>query len=64
MQYNAIKYIAFGLALMAAPALAEMPLADAVTVESIVDRAEMVRIADAIDAAVDAKDWGLREPCD
>ena len=27
--------------------------------ETLVDRAEMIRIADAIDAAVDAKDWPL-----
>ncbi len=30
---------------------------DPVTQDTIVDHAEMVRIADAIDAAVDAKDW-------
>ncbi len=30
-----------------------------VTVETLVDQAEMIRIADAIDAAVDAKDWTL-----
>lgn len=30
-----------------------------ITLETMVDQAEMVRIADAIDAAVDAKDWGL-----
>ncbi len=29
-----------------------------VTAETMVDRAEMIRIADALDAAVDAKDWG------
>ncbi len=28
-----------------------------VTAETMVDRAKMIRIADAIDAAVDAKDW-------
>ncbi len=28
-----------------------------VTAETMVDRAEMIRIADALDAAVDAKDW-------
>jgi len=30
-----------------------------VTAETLVDQAEMVRIADGIDAAVDAKDWAL-----
>lgn len=30
---------------------------DPVTAETLVDRAEMIRIADALDAAVDAKDW-------
>ncbi|MEM7753008.1 MAG: nuclear transport factor 2 family protein [Pseudomonadota bacterium] len=30
-----------------------------VTVETLIAQAEMVRIADAIDAAVDAKDWHL-----
>lgn len=32
---------------------------DVVTIESLVDIAEMTRIADAIDAAVDAKNWSL-----
>ena len=32
---------------------------DAITIDNIVDIAEMTRIADAIDAAVDAKDWVL-----
>ncbi len=32
---------------------------DPLTVETIVDQAEMIRIADAIDAGVDAKDWAL-----
>ncbi|NIA68382.1 nuclear transport factor 2 family protein [Pelagibius litoralis] len=30
-----------------------------VTAETLVDRAEMVRLADTLDAAVDAKDWAL-----
>lgn len=30
-----------------------------ITMETLVDRAEMVRVADTIDAAVDAKDWAL-----
>ena len=30
-----------------------------ITATTLVDQAEMVRIADAIDAAVDAKDWAL-----
>ncbi len=38
---------------LAAPVLAETP----VTAENLVDRAEIIRITDAIDAAVDAKDW-------
>jgi hypothetical protein len=47
--------------LLANPALAEgVKLGgDAVTATTAVDHAEMVRIADAIDAAVDAKDWPL-----
>ncbi|MEL6920627.1 MAG: nuclear transport factor 2 family protein [Pseudomonadota bacterium] len=30
-----------------------------ITMETLVDQAEMVRVADALDAAVDAKDWTL-----
>jgi ketosteroid isomerase-like protein len=41
---------------LALPAQAQIA-GDPVTAETLVDRAEMVRIADAIDAAVDAKDW-------
>ncbi len=37
------------------PALQGSP----VTAETLVDRAEMIRIADTLDAAVDAKDWAL-----
>ena len=43
------------LALTAVPAFANDP----VTVDTLVDRAEMIRIADAIDASVDAKDWPM-----
>lgn len=44
------------LAAAAAPAHADIA-GDPVTAETLVDRAEMIRVADAIDAAVDAKDW-------
>ncbi len=40
-------------ALIATSAIADTP----VTMENIVDRAEMIRIADALDSAVDAKHW-------
>lgn len=46
--------------LTTAAALAAAPMAataDEITIDTLVDRAEMVRIADSIDAAVDAKDW-------
>ncbi|MEL6837677.1 MAG: nuclear transport factor 2 family protein [Pseudomonadota bacterium] len=44
----------------ASPALAETRLAgDPMTPETMVDQAEMIRIANTIDAAVDAKDWTL-----
>ncbi|MEM7710440.1 MAG: nuclear transport factor 2 family protein [Pseudomonadota bacterium] len=42
--------------ILATPAAADIG-GDAVTAETLVDRAEMIRIADALDAAVDAKDW-------
>ena len=32
-------------------------IAEEITLETLVDQAEMVRIADSLDAAVDAKDW-------
>ncbi|WP_421723288.1 nuclear transport factor 2 family protein [Bauldia sp.] len=32
---------------------------DPITAETLIDQAEIVRVADAIDAAVDAKDWNL-----
>lgn len=44
---------------VAAPASAETAAGTPITAETLVDHAEMVRIADAIDAAVDAKDWAL-----
>ncbi|MDX8349968.1 nuclear transport factor 2 family protein [Cognatiyoonia sp. IB215446] len=42
-------------------ALADTPnlAGDPITADTLVDQAEMVRIADAIDAGVDAKDWDL-----
>ncbi|MEM7644040.1 MAG: nuclear transport factor 2 family protein [Pseudomonadota bacterium] len=43
-------------AALALPATAQIG-GDPVTADNLVDRAEMIRIADAIDAAVDAKDW-------
>ncbi|MEM1265144.1 MAG: nuclear transport factor 2 family protein [Pseudomonadota bacterium] len=45
--------------LMSAPAIAETAAGTPVTAETLVDHANMIRIADAIDAAVDAKDWTL-----
>ncbi|MEM8824903.1 MAG: nuclear transport factor 2 family protein [Pseudomonadota bacterium] len=41
---------------LAAPAQATIT-GDPITVETLIDHAEMIRIADALDAAVDAKDW-------
>lgn len=43
------------------PALAETKSAAGtpITAETLVAQAEMIRIADALDAAVDAKDWAL-----
>ncbi|GIT93186.1 hypothetical protein JANAI62_36700 [Jannaschia pagri] len=43
-------------ALTSAPALATV-VGEPVTADTLLDRAEMIRIADALDAAVDAKDW-------
>jgi hypothetical protein len=47
--------------LFATPALAEGPslAGTPITAETLADHAEMARIADAIDAGVDAKDWVL-----
>ncbi len=42
--------------LLATPAMAQIA-GDPVTAETLLDRIEMIRIADAIDAAVDAQDW-------
>lgn len=44
---------------MAAPVAAETAAGTPITAETLVAHAEMVRIADAIDAAVDGKDWAL-----
>ena len=51
-----MKRTLFALALLTTPALADIA-GDPVTAETLVDHAEMIRVADAIDAAVDAKDW-------
>lgn len=51
-----MKYAAISLALLSTPAVADN-VGDPVTIKTLVDRAEMIRIADAIDATVDAKDW-------
>ncbi|WP_227268521.1 nuclear transport factor 2 family protein [Roseobacter weihaiensis] len=51
-----MKHAIFAFTLAASPALADVS-GDPVTLETLVDQAEMIRIADAIDAAVDAKDW-------
>ncbi|MCE8008715.1 nuclear transport factor 2 family protein [Aestuariivita sp.] len=41
------------------PLAAETTAGTPITVETLVDHAEMIRVADTIDAAVDAKDWAL-----
>ena len=51
-----MKHTFLCLALLSTPAVADTA-GEPVTMETLVDRAEMIRIADAIDAAVDAKDW-------
>ena len=51
-----MKHAIFTLALLSTPAVADIA-GDPVTLETLADRAEMIRISDAIDAAVDAKDW-------
>lgn len=48
----------FALALLLATPAAAQP-GDPVTAASTTDVVEMIRVADAIDAAVDAKDWAL-----
>ncbi len=54
-------FLATALAVNAADAFAGGPTlqGDAITAETAIDVAEMTRIADAIDSAVDAKDWTL-----
>ena len=48
------------LALPVAAAAKDTPFAGTpITQETLVANAEMIRIADALDAAVDAKDWDL-----
>ena len=56
-----MRYIALAVMLFATPVLADPPPlgGEPITAETLVDQAEMIRIADAIDAAVDAKDWTL-----
>ena len=55
-----IAAIAIAYGLSASSALAGATLAgDPVSSATLVDRLELVRIADALDAAVDAKDWTL-----
>ncbi|MEM7487622.1 MAG: nuclear transport factor 2 family protein [Pseudomonadota bacterium] len=53
---TSLKPIALA-ALLATPAIAQP--GDPVTADTAVDVAEMIRIAGAIDAAVDAKDWPI-----
>ncbi|WP_136440827.1 nuclear transport factor 2 family protein [Pacificoceanicola onchidii] len=51
--------LASTLAASAAFADGPLPQGDPITADTIVDVAEMTRIADALDGAVDAKDWTL-----
>ena len=53
--------LALTLAFAAPATMADMNTmrGDTITAETMVDVAEMTRIADAIDSAVDAKDWAL-----
>ena len=44
---------------LCASALADTTAGQPITADTLVDHAEMVRIADAIDAAVDAKQWDV-----
>lgn len=44
---------------MGTTATAQTQVGTPITAEILVDHAEMIRIADAIDAAVDAKDWDV-----
>lgn len=52
MSKTLVTTFALGLA-------ASVAQAEPVTMETLVDRAELIRIADSLDAAVDAKDWSL-----
>lgn len=51
-----MKRTLFALAIAASPATADIS-GDPVTLDTLLDRAEMIRVADSLDAAVDAKDW-------
>ncbi|WP_300015050.1 nuclear transport factor 2 family protein [uncultured Roseobacter sp.] len=51
-----MKHVIFAIVSLTGPAFADTA-GDPVTQETLLDRAEMTRIADTIDAAVDAKDW-------
>ena len=53
-----MKNVLLVATLAASPAVADIA-GDPITVETLVDHTEMVRIADTIDAAVDAKDWAV-----
>lgn len=53
-----MKNLTLALALVAAPVSADIS-GDPITVDTLADQAEMIRIADAIDAAVDAKNWSV-----
>ena len=55
---NTVASVAVATALTT-PASASTTAGDTITVETLADHAELVRITDAIDAAVDAKDWSL-----
>lgn len=56
-----MKNLLLSAALVASASLVEANALEGspVTLETLVDQAEMIRVADAIDAAVDAKDWAL-----
>lgn len=51
-----MKAILAAATLAATPALGDIA-GDPITLEKLVDQAEIIRIADALDAAVDANDW-------
>lgn len=56
---TALFTLALALAAPAAMAESNTLRGDVITAETMVDIAEMTRIANAIDSAVDAKDWAL-----